>query len=365
MATWTYYAVDLVTERVLALLPMIGVSFATTLNAAGSFSSVLPLADPDIRDSNWEAATRVPRCAIYVLRNALPVWGGIIWTRDYDSATMLEHFAASTFESYWSHIPYAANTNWVNVDQEGIVRQILAAIAAAGYVMPCPVSGGSSGILRDFSVNGFEYKWVLDLFHQLQQLHDGFDFNVDVYYNPSVGPYKQLNLGYPRRGFDAFDTPYVFEYPGNVMSYKWPEDGSAFATDVVEMCAGNGPDMITGLAADTGLVVAGWPIMFAVVSRKDINDQAFADSYALGDLAIYRVPTTTVELHVRGDWDPMLGTYVVGDDVRLRIGPNGNGMPDPRFPLGLDTFMRIQSVKVAVGDDGTEDIAMTLIPTLT
>jgi hypothetical protein len=365
VALYSYYCTDLVTQRILGLFPLTGVSYQTTLDAAGTFSADLSIADPAIRDANWEQATRVPRTALYVLRDVDPVWGGIIWTRDYDSTSMKEHFQAATFESYWSHLPYNASTSWVNKDQMGIVREILASVAAAGYVMPCPVSGNTSGILRDFATDGTQYQWILSIIQQLQQLPDGFDFAVDVFYNALMGPYKQLNLDYPRRGLTAVETPYVFEYPGNVISYKWPEDGSAFATDVVEMGAGSGPSMVVGLAADVGLVVDGWPIMFAVVSRKNEDRQAFIDGYAAGDLAIYRVPTTIVELHVRAGWDPRLGTYRVGDDVRLRIGPNREREPDSRFPLGLDTFLRIQSIKVVVGDDGNEDVAITLIPTAT
>ena len=223
-------------------------------------------------------------------------------------------------------------------------------------MLPLPVSTNNSGILRTFTVIGDERKWVSDIIGNLQQLPNGFDFNVDVYFTPGTGPYKQLNLSYPLRGVRNAATRYVFEYPGNVMRYRWSEDGSAFATNVIEMGAGSGPTMAVGSAAAPDQLLNGWPIMFQIISRKDVQDTAFLNSYAAGDLLMLREPSLLVEFHLRADRDPFPGSYSVGDSVRVRI-------VDPRFPKGGDGYLRIQSIKVSVSDDGPEDVAVVCIRT--
>jgi hypothetical protein len=355
MASYTYLVCDLVTNRILALVPFIGVSYQTTLNGIGTFSASLPLSDPKIAASNWDFATIEARSVIYVLRDDVAVWGGIIWTRDYDSQSQLMHFQASTFESYYSHLPYGGTRTWTNIDQCQIVRDIFTDISAIGFVLPMPVSTNNSGVLRDFQVLRNDFKWVSDLLCSLQQLPEGFDFNVDVIYTPSTGPLKQLNLGFPNRGVSVANSTLVFEYPGNIEHYRASEDGTSFATDVLELGAGTGLGMVVGQYGDATLLTDGWPIMYQIVSRKDQDDPAFLDEYARGDLAIYRQPTGIAELHVRADMDPKPGTYSIGDAARVRV-------LDPRFPNGADVFDRIQSNRVTVSDDGHEDVTLVAIP---
>lgn len=357
-ADYAYLFTDSRTGKVLAQLPMVNVSYETKLNASGTFTANLPLFDPKVQAIDWQDATIPARCSAYIIRNDVAVWGGIIWTRDYDSQKQQLDISCGTFENYYQHLPCTTPLSWTNIEQFAIVRQLLATVNVAGVTIPIPVSTNNSGVLQTFQVLGYDYKWVSDILSSLQQLPNGFDFAVDVYYSPAVGPYKQLNLAYPRRGFTASQTPYVFEYPGNIMYYKWPEDGSVFATNVVETGAGSGPTMPVGQSDDAPLIYAGWPLMYGIVSRKDITSVDALNAYAAGDADLYSSPGLAAELHVRADLDPVLGTYLTGDDIRVRI-------VDPRFPNGIDTFLRIQDIKVTVSDDGAEDVTITAIGTLT
>ena len=51
--------------------------------------------------------------------------------------------------------------------------------------------------------------------------------------------------------------------------------------------------------------------------------------------------------------DPIFGTYEIGDDIRVRI-------TDDRFPTGLDTYYRLTAYNVKVGEDGPEEVTLTL-----
>ncbi|MDP9073253.1 MAG: DUF4434 domain-containing protein [Actinomycetota bacterium] len=355
---YTVMLCDLVTNQPTAILPMVGLSFDAKLNNAGALKCSLPLFDPRVQNSNWDAATTPARSVIYVLRNDTVVWGGIIWARGYDSTRHMEDFTAASFESFYMHVPFGVTRQYVNTDQLAIVRDLVNTLGLYAPVLPMSVSANTSGVLRNFDVFGYDWKWTSDIIRALQQLPDGFDFGADVYYSPGSPPYARFNLGYPRRGRTTGTTPLVFEYPGNVDSYKVSEDGTAYASDVIELGAGQGPTMMVGRSIDTTLWAAGWPNMVAQVSRKDEVDQGRLDAYARGDIAIYRQPIRLFEVKVRADSDPLLGTYIDGDDCRLRI-------TDDRYPApGLDIYARVETIKTAVGDDGHEDITLSLIHAL-
>ena len=82
-ATYRYFTTDLLTNTVLAEIPFRGVSFGRSIKAAGSFSGeivVIPeTASMDIYDSTMPGKT-----ALYVVRDGVCVWGGIIWSRAYN-----------------------------------------------------------------------------------------------------------------------------------------------------------------------------------------------------------------------------------------------------------------------------------------
>ncbi len=355
---YTVMTSDLVTNAPKAILPMTGLGFGTKLNDAGSYKSTLPLFDPRIQRSNWDTATTPARTSVYVFRNDSVVWGGILWTRDYDSTTQHENFNAATFESFYMHWPELVTRQFVNTDQLAMVRTLVADLSASGNVLPMPVSSNVSGVLRNYDVFDYDRKWTSDIIKALQQLPDGFDFGADVLYTPGAPPHAIFNLSYPRRGRDASTTPLVFEYPGNITSYKLTEDGTLYASDMLELGAGSGPTMNVGYANDPSLQTNGWPRMWAQVSRKDEVDVGRLRSYAKGDLGLYRQPVELLTMKVRGDINPILGSYVAGDDARIRI-------LDARFPApGVDFYQRIGAINVTVADDGNEDVELTMIQTL-
>ena len=101
-ATYRYFVTDLLTNSVLAEIPFRGVSFGRSIKAAGSFSGeivVIPeTASMDIYDSTMPGKT-----ALYVVRDGVCVWGGIIWSRTYNVISRTLNVSASEFTSYFYH----------------------------------------------------------------------------------------------------------------------------------------------------------------------------------------------------------------------------------------------------------------------
>lgn len=101
-AEYRYFTTDLLTNDILAEIPFKGVSFERALNSAGSFSGTIPVipatASMDIYNSTMPGKT-----GLYVLRDGICVWGGIIWNREYDVVDKELSVSASEFTSYLYH----------------------------------------------------------------------------------------------------------------------------------------------------------------------------------------------------------------------------------------------------------------------
>ena len=99
---YRYYTADLLTNEILAEIPFRGVSYERAIKGAGGFSGSIPVIEAtksmDIYESTMPGNT-----ALYVVRNGVCVWGGIIWTRAYDVVGRVLNVTASEFTSYFYH----------------------------------------------------------------------------------------------------------------------------------------------------------------------------------------------------------------------------------------------------------------------
>jgi len=101
-ADYRYYTVDLLTNNVIAEIPFTGVSYSRALSKAGSFSGDIPMIDATSSFNLYET-TMPGKTALYVLRNGVCVWGGIIWSRSYSPANKTLTIDGQEFISYLYH----------------------------------------------------------------------------------------------------------------------------------------------------------------------------------------------------------------------------------------------------------------------
>lgn len=102
VANYRYFVVNMVTNEVLAEIPFANVSFERALKSAGAFSGTIAIA-PDTKDLNLYDNTMPGKTALYVTRNNICVWGGMIWSRDYTLVDRTLTISASEFTSYLQH----------------------------------------------------------------------------------------------------------------------------------------------------------------------------------------------------------------------------------------------------------------------
>jgi len=101
-AEYRYYTVDLLTNNVIAEIPFTGVSYSRALSKAGSFSGTIPMIEATSSYNLYET-TMPGKTALYVLRNGVCVWGGIIWSRSYSPTSKTLTIDGQEFISYLYH----------------------------------------------------------------------------------------------------------------------------------------------------------------------------------------------------------------------------------------------------------------------
>ena len=102
LADYRYYAVDLLTNTVLVEIPFVDVTYGRALSKAGSFSASIPVVEANAHLNLYEN-TMPGKTAIYILRNGVCVWGGIIWSRSYSPVDKKLTVDGAEFISYLYH----------------------------------------------------------------------------------------------------------------------------------------------------------------------------------------------------------------------------------------------------------------------
>lgn len=96
---YRYIFTDALTDNVLAELPLVDVSFDSKLNEAGTFQGSFPITENDSVVDVYN--NTVPgKTSLYVLRNGVCVWGGLVSARSYNIKEKILDISADDFISY-------------------------------------------------------------------------------------------------------------------------------------------------------------------------------------------------------------------------------------------------------------------------
>ena len=359
--TYRYLFADLLTNEIIGELPLTGVSFTEQLNQAGTFQGHLLLSGVNSAAFNVDASTTPGRCALYVDRDGVLVWGGIIWGREYASATQTLNFAAREFESYFERRRITQTVAFNNIDQLEIARTLITDAQAVPYGdIGVNVGAETSGVLLSRTYYYYELKTVYGALQDLSRGQNGFDFNIDVSYVSGV-PTKTLELGYPQYGalYNPNDPAApVFEFPaGNMVEYVYPEDGSIAANTIYALGAGSNEGKLIEAYQNTDFLLAGWPLLEDQGNYSDVTDTTYLQQLAEGQAIAVAYPPTTMKVVAPPSQNPVYGSYEIGQEARVII-------TDNRFPETLDAIYRIVGLSVQPGEDGPERVTITFtLPT--
>lgn len=350
-AHYTYLATDLVTNTVLGELPVNNVSLDCQLNQPGNMSAGGKLSDPRILDNDFIARTVPGRTAFWAYRENTIVWGGAILTRTYESEGKSLTFTGQTFECYAGRrFPasiYGNASKTLNLGQAATIDalwQILQSIPG-GYIGVLPATLPSVDPVTTLIINGYDKSTsFLDLINSITALTSGPDWTIGWTEDGQGLPQKQLLVGTPI-GNPVNATDLVYDYPGGAIEYTYTESASSGNNSWWAIGNGSGTTTTTGVATDPNYQSNGYPLWEGVNNYSGVTSQSTINAHATSDLATFPVPYITHSSSLKGDVQPVFGTYGLGDHVVEYV-------TDSRFPAGNMFSQRIIGWTIQPPDEG-------------
>lgn len=380
---YTYEVADLRTGNILGDLPLTGVTFTQRLNDSGTLRGSFVL---ESRNATKRAVedpydwTTPARRTLTVYRDERPVWSGIIWTSVYNSTTRTMQIGAGDYWTYFDHrkilpvltlvagtgdssgqqvapdLTYVSRltTLYTGVDQNAIARALVTqAQAHTGGDIGIQLDASLSAELRDREYSGFDLTSVGTALRNLAGVLGGPDIVFDV--APTLDaqgkPVRRMRIGTPNLGQES--SAWVWEYDSNLIDYAWPRDGTGFTTREFAVGDGTALDMPIAVSENTSPYAEGWALMETEHqwSGEDVGTlQAHADTEQM----LGRRPIVLPTLTVRGDMDPIVGAWSVGDDGVVSI-------EDDLFLHGVEAPVRIVAAEISPGEE-TELVTLTVAP---
>ncbi|GGQ48846.1 hypothetical protein [Streptomyces asoensis] len=380
--TYTYLFCDLRTDQLLAELPLAGVTYSFALNQPGTLRGTIPY-NSETLPLDPETASTPGRTAVYVDRDGVLVWGGIVWTRqNADGGRAIQ---ASEFLSYYQHryVKRTLSTDTSVVtdptyvgsgptaqrlysDQKFVMWSLMryAAEQSGGSIGIDlgQIASAPHGVARNITYYQYERPEIYKAISELAAADDGFDFGIEVGWSQATATtpptrYRRAMTWFPRRGRTAAESGLVFSKGGgygSILDYDWPEDGTAVVTEMTGLGAGTGEARIVKTAADSDAIASGWPLLEGVATYDDVIDETQVQGLTNADLDAQAGAQAQPTFEVSADTDPEFGSYSVGDQALFVIDP------EPLSPAGRSAVLRIVGIENTAAS-GPERVRLTCV----
>jgi len=386
MSNYRYFVTQLYqsgssANPIVAEIPFTNVNFTQEVNNNGTFTGEVLLSGLNKSFAANIVASTVPaQFALYVEFNGNLVWGGVIWNREYSSDSQILTINGQEMMSYFNRrVIYnptggaGGSTVFTNQDPCYIANEIVIQAQAASY--------GNIGVdtnlatMSGYSVSrtyyNYEFKTVYQAIKDLSTGLDAgtqtpfFDFRIVPSYQNSGSStyiYNRFTMGVPYMGNGAYDPnsiyyAHVFDFPGNIVSYTYPEDGTTAANTVYGLGYGANVNKLVATAVDSSKLGT-WPLLETSASYIDINDTTLLKAVTVGQVNALSYPPTTVQVVIPSYVDPQFNTYKLGDFARLAI--YDDFFPSSTGSIATGEVYRIVSMSVSPGENAPDRVTLTL-----
>ncbi|MFB7900200.1 hypothetical protein ACFC1B_28215 [Streptomyces xiamenensis] len=355
---WRMLVCDLRSDQVLDVLPVHGLRTEEWIGRTGTLSGTIPVPTPELA-ARVRAAVVPGRTALWVERGREIWWGGILWTAEPQTGergAVTVAVQAATWDSYLSHRKLYDTLTASNTDQYDIARGLIDyAQQTPGGDIGIETGAEVSGVLRDRTYRRYDLPVIRDLIDNLAAVENGFEWRIGSYRDTASGRrVKRLQLGHPTIRTGNADI--VLSYPGPVMSYRWPHDGtsranawqSRGASDNTNQAVESLP-LMSPLLVDDSDIERGWPRLDGSSDYPSVERPTTLAAHARADAAAALTPRTIPQVTVHMGAAP-IGPALLGATIRLRI-------RDVWHPAGLDERYRVVGIAAAVGERGQPETA--------
>lgn len=358
MADYTYTFLSLRTDSIIEEIPLTGVFAQRILCGPGQFNGTFHLDQTGKRNQDLVGATIPGRSWLVMERNKVPVWWGIVWSRTYQSQSKSVQVFAWGFEAFPTRqiiLSDFARTAadqmqtfvdlWTDMQSSTVGRNL-------NINMPTVIP---SGVSRDVSVLASDYKYYIDIMNALANTANGFDWTVQV--SRTGGVYrKDLLMGYPALGAKNSPNTLTFEYPGNILNYYETESMTNSGTHTYGFGAGEGVSQLVSSFGYVDLITSeGWPRWDMEVSMKDINNLSILSGLTQQEAIKRKPPMNIYTVSVKGNLDPVFGTYSLGDNCQLAV-------KDPKHPVAVNIATRLVGFELTPQSSASSEEVKLILP---
>lgn len=313
-----------------------GVSMKDKLNDWGDFQGTYALDQSGKMNVDLVGSTIPGQCFVCCEKDGVPVWFGIIWSRTYQSQAKTIQLRARTLSAYPDKRRIKENFTYTSEDQGEIFLDLWNSMQGTpegdiGIIVP---GSFTTGVTMALDIRAADLKTYFDVMSSIADGDSGFDWRISTVKNAGGSYDHTLLTGSPLLG-SSDHTLITFEYTGNITNYYETESVTEGGTNIILSGTGTGEDAITSEYVHTDLLASGiWPIYDVVVPRKDVSEQLVLDALAMRQGALRRPPMAKIKIFVRGEADPVFGSYSLGDACRLYF-------TDPKHEEGAQYNTRI------------------------
>jgi hypothetical protein len=359
---------DLLTNNKLEVLPLYGVNMNWVLATKGnnSYGDLTATYRSDLADrptADVIGATEPGRTALWVFRDNVPIWAGIIWSRTYSSqGGGTYQIYAQTFDSYGERVIMTADETWIG-DIRNIVRELWIDTAALGAQwniglrMPALFTTNLSSLTK--SIVGNEQVVMGDLSKEM--IEYGVEYRLLYGMGNDYRPFVSMEIGRwdgaggaPPVGTFADRMAAELTYPGTISNYWITDSASKGATHLYGIGKGTGPTTPRGTVTNAALIAAGYPGLGTKLNFRETETQALLDDRLTKAIPYYKVPIVSPTLKLEASAGEVFGTFIPGDYVYAII-------DDPRrFQEVMKVYYRVMTISLSPNESGGEDMDFTI-----
>jgi hypothetical protein len=347
MAQVNFVFGDIYTGRIECEIPLYGASFVRGMGL-GELRGSFQLDQTGKANTDLLAATQPGGKYVVCERDKQPVWGGLVWTRTYQSQAKVNQLYCRAFEHYPDRRLIREDLTYTGIDKRNIFIDLWRTMQddPNSFQVELP-SDFATEYPMDYEVLASEFKTYRSAMDEIANADDGFDWTIDT--TRVEGVYIQtLRIGYPTLG--AVDTYTVFDYPGSITNYWQNSSMASTGTHIYGVGGGEGGDMLLAEVIHEDLLDANFLRYDLDISMKGINNLDLLTNLTIQQARIRKAPGTVITAEVKADQAPVFGGYGLGDACKIFF-------KDPRYEAGFEFISRILGWEYYPPSDSSVEMA--------
>jgi hypothetical protein len=346
VSDYRYLVTDVQSGAVVCELPLGSVRLQSLLNGSGSMSGSMKMSDQRVRVAFDEILTQPGRSGLVVLRDANPIWGGVLWTRPYQVDTETISWGGSEWSSALLRRKITTDHAWNGAAIETIVADLIADAQLGTNGEFNMTVAGVTGLTTSHSVLAADRIWALDAIKAVLESTGsaGVDYRTSVTYSgTAIAPV--FTLGSPLLGRAGVVNGLTIAEP---ISGVWAEDATEWATSIYASSRGVGTTSLATVVTNAAALADGYPRWDLEYSSESDGSETSLGVSATAYLNARSPGGAFGPLTCRAS-DPDVTDLELGDTILVTFSENA------RFPSGLIADVRVTGWTLTPGEHGGID----------